>query len=64
MVALALINAGAATTIVAVTRPDTFWPLWLGLVVMAVGVAALALAVTLWRRHLQELRSPAAARRG
>ena len=64
VVALALVNVGAATTIVAITRPDTFWPLWLGLVLTAVGVLALAVAVRLWQHHLRQLRPKAEARRG
>jgi membrane protein YdbS with pleckstrin-like domain len=61
VIALALVNVGAAATIVALTRPDTFWPLWVGLVVTAVGVVTLALAVSLWRHYLHELRGPAEA---
>jgi hypothetical protein len=57
IVALALVNVGAATAIVALMRPGTFWPLWLGLVLTAAGVAALAAAVGLWRHYLHKLRA-------
>jgi hypothetical protein len=63
--ALALINVGAASSIVALTRPDTFWPLWVGLVLTAGGVVALLVAVRLWQHHLRQLRDPVAeGRRG
>jgi membrane protein YdbS with pleckstrin-like domain len=64
VVALALINVGAATTIVALTHPDTFWPLWVGLVLTAFGVVAFGLAVGLWRLYIHELRGRAEARHG
>jgi hypothetical protein len=65
VVALALINVGVATTIVALLQPGTFWPLWLGLILIALGVAALLSAVRLWQRYLDEVRrDPAEARRG
>jgi hypothetical protein len=58
VLALALINVGAAASIVALTRPDTFWPLWVGLVLTAGGVVALLIAVRLWQQYLHEVREP------
>jgi len=63
VIALALINVGAAASIVALSRPGSFMPLWAGLALTALGVVALALAVRLWQRHLQELRKPTASER-
>jgi hypothetical protein len=57
VIALAFINVGAATAIVALLQPDTFWPLWLGLVFIALGVIALLSAIRLWQRYLAEVRS-------
>ena len=59
VLALALINVGAAASIVALTHTGTFVPLWVGLAVTAVGVLALLIAIRLWQRHLQELRQHA-----
>jgi hypothetical protein len=56
VVALALINVGAAASIVDLMRSGTFLPLWIGLVFTALGVVALLAAVRLWQRYLAELR--------
>jgi hypothetical protein len=48
---------GAATCIVALLQPGTFWPLWVGLILIAVGVIALLSAIRLWQRYLAEVRS-------
>ena len=57
VVALALINIGAATSIVALLQPGTFWPLWVGLILIGLGVIALLSAIRLWQRYLDEVRA-------
>jgi hypothetical protein len=54
---LALINIGAATSIVALLQPGTFWPLWVGLILIGLGVIALLSAIRLWQRYLDEVRA-------
>ena len=56
-VALALINIGLATTIVALLRSPNVAPIWVGLVLVAVGVAALVAAVNFWRGYLASVRN-------
>ena len=56
VVALALINVGAAASIVDLMHSGTFWPLWVGLILTALGVLTLLVAVRLWQRYVQELR--------
>jgi hypothetical protein len=55
-VALALINIGAAATIVSIIGARGFAPLWLGLVLVLCGVAAAVGAVLLWRQYLADMR--------
>lgn len=65
VIALALINVGAAALIVNMMGSGTFWPLWVGLILTAAGVVALFVAVRLWQQYLAEVRKqPAGARRG
>jgi hypothetical protein len=65
VLALAFINVGVATSIVALMQPGLFWPLWLGMLLIGLGVVALLAAVRLWQRYLNEVRQqPAEARRG
>jgi hypothetical protein len=54
-IALALINVGAASIIVATMGQFSFAPLWLGAVFVVVGVGALVGAVVLWRQYLSEV---------
>ena len=56
VVALALINVGLATAIVAAMGTANFAPMWVGLVLLVVGVAVALLAFGLWRQYLVELR--------
>ena len=51
-VALAMINAGLAILIVAAIGVRGFAPLWIGVVLLLVGVAAAVAAVMLWRQYL------------
>ena len=51
--ALALINVGAAATIVVLIGSAKGVPLWAGLAVTALGVVILAIAVRLWRAYLR-----------
>ena len=50
--ALALVNVGLAILIVAAIGARGFAPLWLGLVLLLVGIAAAVAAVMLWRDYL------------
>ena len=54
--ALALVNAGLAMAIVAAIGVRSFAPLWLGVVLLLLGVAAAVAAVMLWRQYLTEPR--------
>ncbi len=51
--ALALINVGAAATIVALMSAARGIPVWAGLVVTAIGVLVLVAAVRLWQAYLR-----------
>jgi hypothetical protein len=53
-VALALINVGVAGLIVEAVGARSFAPLWLGVVLLLVGVGAAVGAVMLWRQYLEE----------
>jgi hypothetical protein len=55
-VALALVNAGLAILIVAAIGARGFAPLWVGLVLLVVGVVAAVAAVMLWRQYLASAR--------
>jgi hypothetical protein len=50
--ALAFVNSGLAILIVAAVGVRAFAPLWLGAVLVLVGVAAAVAAVMLWRQYL------------
>jgi hypothetical protein len=56
VIALALFNIGLATAIVAAMGTANFAPLWVGLVLIALGLAAAVLAVSLWRQYLLAVR--------
>ncbi len=56
VIALALINIGLAASIVAAMGTASFAPLWVGLVLVALGVGAAGMAFTLWRQYLGALR--------
>ncbi|HEY1292514.1 MAG TPA: hypothetical protein VGJ60_05415 [Chloroflexota bacterium] len=58
VIALALINVGLATAIVAAMGTVNFAPMWVGVVLLAIGVAVAVLAFSLWRQYLVELRGP------
>ena len=53
---LALVNAGLAMAIVAAMGVRSFAPLWLGLVLLLLGVGMALAAVMLWRQYLTETR--------
>jgi len=55
VLALELINLGVASTIVSLTATFIF-PLWVGLVIVAIGVAAGLMAIAQWRQYLAEMR--------
>ena len=52
--ALALVNAGLAMAIVAAMGVRSFAPLWLGLVLLLLGVGMAVVAVMLWRQYLAD----------
>ena len=52
--ALALVNAGLAMAIVAAIGVRSFAPLWLGLVLLLLGVGMALAAVMLWRQYLAD----------
>ena len=54
--ALALVNVGLAILIVAAIGVRGFAPLWVGVVLLLVGVAAAIAAVMLWRQYLAAAR--------
>lgn len=54
--ALALINIGIATAIVASMGTASIAPVWVGLLLVALGVVAGVLAFNLWRHYLVTLR--------
>jgi len=54
--ALALINVGLATAIVAAMGTASIAPMWVGLLLLVIGVAAAVVAVGLWRQYLVALR--------
>ncbi|MBV9601029.1 MAG: hypothetical protein JOZ87_29805 [Chloroflexi bacterium] len=56
VVALALINVGLATAIVAALGTATFAPMWVGLALVVLGLVGGVLAISLWRHYLLELR--------
>jgi hypothetical protein len=55
-VSLALINVGLAALIVNAVGAASFAPVWLGIALVAGGVAAAVGAVVLWRQYLAEAR--------
>jgi hypothetical protein len=56
VLALALINIGLAASIVAAMGTASFAPLWVGLVLLALGVLIGAGAVRLWQHYLVGMR--------
>jgi len=56
VIALALINVGLATSIVAAMGTANFAPMWVGLALLGIGLAAAVLAFNLWRQYLLDLR--------
>jgi hypothetical protein len=54
--ALALINVGLATAIVAAMGTVSIAPMWVGLLLLVIGLAAGVLAISLWRQYLLALR--------
>jgi len=56
IIALALINIGIAMAIVAAMGSAAIGPLWVGLLLLACGVAAGVVAISLWRQYLLALR--------
>ena len=56
--ALALVNVGLAAVLVEATGARSFAPLWVALVLLALGVVATVGAVTLWRAYLDSVRRP------
>jgi hypothetical protein len=58
VVALALINVGLASLIVAAVGSPGVAPGWLAVVALVVGVAAGVGSVTLWRQYLADVRHP------
>ena len=54
-VALALINVGLASLIVAAVGSPGLAPVWLSVLVVALGIAAAAGCVALWRQYLGDL---------
>ena len=55
-VALALINVGLASLIVAAVGAPGLAPIWLSVLLVALGIAAAVGCVTLWRQYLGEVR--------
>ena len=55
-VALALINVGLASLIVAAVGAPGLAPVWLSVLLVAVGIAAAVGCVSLWRQYLGDLR--------
>ena len=56
IIALALINVGIAMAIVAAMGTASIGPLWVGVLLLACGVAAGVVAISLWRQYLLALR--------
>jgi len=54
--ALAMVNAGLAILIVAAIGVRGFAPLWVGVVLLVLGVLAAVAAVMLWRQYLADAR--------
>jgi hypothetical protein len=56
VIALALINVGLATAIVAAMGGGAIAPLWVGLGLVTLGIVAGLVAIGLWRQYLVALR--------
>ena len=56
VIALALINVGLATAIVAAMGTSAIAPLWVGLGLVVLGIVAGLAAIGLWRQYLGALR--------
>ena len=57
IVALALFNIGLASIIVSAIGERSFAPLWLGVALLVLGLAAAVYALILWRDYLSSLRA-------
>ena len=57
-VALALINIGLASLIVAAVGSPGVAPIWASILLVAIGVAAAIACVALWRQYLGDVRNP------
>jgi hypothetical protein len=57
-VALALINIGLASLIVAAVGSPGVAPVWASILLVAIGVAAAIACVALWRQYLADVRHP------
>jgi hypothetical protein len=56
VIALALINVGVATAIVAAMGSAAIAPAWVGLGLIVLGIVAGLVAIGLWRQYLVALR--------
>jgi hypothetical protein len=57
-VALALINVGLASLIVAAIGSPAVAPNWLAIAVLIIGIIAAVACVALWRQYLTDFRGP------
>jgi len=57
-VALALINIGLASLIVAAVGSPGVAPIWASILLVAIGVAAAIACVALWRQYLGDVHHP------
>ena len=57
-VALALINVGLASLIVAAVGSPGVAPVWAAVLLVGVGLAAAIACVALWRQYLGHIRNP------
>ncbi len=55
-IALALVNLGLAALIVEAIGARSLAPLWVSVLIFAVGIAATVAAIMLWRRYLSAAR--------
>jgi hypothetical protein len=56
VIALALVNVGLATAIVAAMGSAAIAPLWVGLGLVVLGIVAGLVAIGLWRQYLVTVR--------
>jgi len=62
--AVGLVNVGLAAIIVGVTGQRSFTPVWVGGVLLLLGVAAAVAALVVWRRYLAEVQASERAEAG